>query len=1014
MTDQKRAPSTDPGLCFERFRLDRANEELWLEERRVALKPKALTVLRYLLEHPGRLITKRELLDVLWEGVHVGDAVLKSHLRDIRDALGDDARAPRFIETLHRRGYRFVAPVTEEPTRTLVPIAPSAGDHGGPIASAGTAVEHFVGREAELSRLEACLRAARDGRMQTIFITGDAGAGKTTLARVFLESLDERTGLRLARGHCIEQYGAGEAYLPLLEALERLCRGEDHVRVLSVLRQRAPSWLAHVLPLLADEAGRARPANTNPERMLREMAEAILALAEEQPLVLLLEDLQWADHSTLQLIFYLVRRDDPARAMIIGTYRPRAAFQRQPDFGDWFRELASSNRCRELALTNLDSRALSHYLALRFPEHRFPPALIALLGEKTGGNPLFVSRIVDFWQERACLSLDGGAWQLGVDLVELARTVPQSLTRALERELDHLSDFERGVLEAASVVGIEFSVIAVAAALDVDVTRVEEVCAAWVRRGQFVHTAGQGEWPDGSVGLRCAFNHGLYRQVVQDGISAGRLSQLHRRVAARLEAGHATQLAGIAAELSMHFERSQQWSEALRCSFIAAGTAMSRGAPREAVDQLARGLGLVARLPEGQARVHSELQLQMMRGAALAMTRGYAAPGVDQAYARARALCAALGDRVTELLPVLGGIWRFYLVRGDCRTSGELSTQLFELACRQSDRNLRLEAQAMFGVGCWYLGRFGEARVLLEELLPALDVRERAAPQVPYGEDTGVLIQSQLSWALWFLGYPEQARRRADAAVAAARRLEQPFTLVFSLYYRCVLLQYRRDHAVLLTAADTVLELATEQGFSLFGAMATMLKGGALAALGDVPRGLAMFEEGWRAFSATGAGIAGPSWRSLWAELLSAAGRLDEASALLDEALAVAQRNQDHTWDPELYRLKGELSCHAAARGCANAGQAEELFARALELSRERGALPLELRASVSLARLWRDQDRHPEAHRLLQPVLERFEEGNETPDLIEGRRLLWDLDNVRPALPVLQTLSEVPRLLRR
>lgn len=987
-----RTPPSDTVLCFERFRFDCDNEELWLDERRISLKPRALMVLRYLLEHPDRLITKRELLDVLWEGVHVGDAVLKSHLRDIREALGDDAKTPRFIETAHRRGYRFIAAVREEPARRAAKGERSVADAGLSAGTERKGTENVVGRGPELSCLEACLGVALEGRLQAIFITGGPGAGKTTLARVFVERLHARGGFWIGRGQCIEQYGAGEAYLPLLEVLERLCRGTDHARILAVLRRSAPSWLAHVSPSSGPEQeARATSGSIRPERMLREMAEAIFALGAEQPLVLVLEDLQWADYSTLQLISYLVRRGDPARLMLIGTYRPHDVAQRSPDFGDMLRDLGRNGCCRELALLELDVQSLSEYLAHRFPAHRFPAALVGLLREKTGGNPLFVGRIVDFWQERGGLAL-AETWQLGVELSELARIVPQSLTRALEAELDRLPDLDRSVLEAASIVGTEFSVMAVAAALEMDVLTVEERCAAWTRRGQFLHAVGHSEWPDGSVALRCAFNHGLYRQVVQDAIPGAKLSQLHRRVAARLAAGYAAEPAAIAAEISMHLERSQQWAEAVRALLVAAETALSRGAWREAADQLAHGLGLALRLPPGPLRVQLELQLQMMRAAILVMTLGYSAPEVVQVYARARELCATLGNRPGELLPVLGGIWRFHLVRGDVRTSNELSAQALSLAGEQVDADLRLEAEAMVAVDCCFSARFGEARGRLEALLPALEARGDTSPLVPHVEDTRVLVLSHLSWALWFLGYPDRALSRADEAVAAAERLQQPFTRVFSLYYRCVLLQYRRDNVALLAATEQVQELAARHGFSLFGVMATMLRGGAIAALGDVTNGLATFERGWDAFSRSGAGIAGPSWRSLWAELLAAASRVDPARRLLDAALAVAQANQDHVWDPELYRLQGELARHAAPGRSSSAESAEALLERAIRLARERGAAALELRASTSLARLWRDQGRREDAERLLSASLEPFEEGGQTTDLLESRRLLREL----------------------
>jgi DNA-binding winged helix-turn-helix (wHTH) protein len=293
-----------PFLVFPPFYLDLDNEQLWRGKRTIPLKPKTFAVLRYVVEHAGRLVTKDELLDALWPDVHVGEAVLKVCIREIRTALRDNAKAPRYIETVHRRGYRFIAPLTSaQPVSSSRFQVPSSKPVPTPYTLHPT--PPLVGRDAELRQLHNWLEQALNGERQLAFITGEAGIGKTTLVEAFLAQIAAREDLWIARGQCLEQYGAGEAYLPVLEALGQLCRGPGREGVLAVLNRYAPSWLVQMPALLSEaelKAVRRKAEGATKERMLREMAEAIEALTAERTLVLRFDDLQWSDHSTFDLI----------------------------------------------------------------------------------------------------------------------------------------------------------------------------------------------------------------------------------------------------------------------------------------------------------------------------------------------------------------------------------------------------------------------------------------------------------------------------------------------------------------------------------------------------------------------------------------------------------------------------------------------------------------------------------------------------------------------------------------
>src|SRR5262245_5174776 len=360
-------------LLFADLQIDLANEQVWRGKQALKLTPTAFALLRYLVEHAGRLVTKDELLQAVWPETAVTEGVLTTHVRQIRQALEDNPKAPQFIETVHRRGYRFLPAVTTQPV-------PSSDTQPSGLS---TRYSVLVGREAELEQLQEYLKKALSGERQIVFITGEPGIGKTTLVEAFLQglarsSLDEAkrnpgdgrgvspdfirattrrqtldTRLRIGRGQCIEHYGTGEPYLPVLEALGRLCREPDGQRLIEVLSQHAPSWLVQMPALLrpADlQALQRKTQGVTRERMLRELAEAMEVLTAERPLVLWLEDLQWSDVSTLDWLALVARRREPAQLLIIGTYRPIEVIVGNHPVKAVKQELQLHEQCIELPL----------------------------------------------------------------------------------------------------------------------------------------------------------------------------------------------------------------------------------------------------------------------------------------------------------------------------------------------------------------------------------------------------------------------------------------------------------------------------------------------------------------------------------------------------------------------------------------------------------------------------------------------------------------------------------------
>jgi DNA-binding winged helix-turn-helix (wHTH) protein len=414
--------------------LDLANERLWCGDQALALRPKTFALLRYLVAHPGQLLTKAALLEVLWPETVVSEVVLSVCVRELRQVLGDDARAPRFIETVHRRGFRFMG---------QLPTAPPAALHTSSPAS----LPLLAGRARELDALHGALASALTGVRQLLFVTGEAGLGKTTLVEAFLTALEEYGPLWIGRGQCLDQYGAGEAYLPVLEALGRVCRGPGGPEVVALLRQQAPTWLVQMPGLVraADlETLQRRIAGATRDRMLRELAEALELLTARQPLLLVLEDLHWSDYSTLDLLALLARRQEPARLLLLGTYRVPDVLQRGHPLSTVHHELQRHGQCTELPLPLLSEAAVAVYLATRFPDVRLPAGLARLVHQRTEGNPLFMVMVVEEWVRRGWLVPAAGGWTLRVEQATIASTVSESLRQMLEQQLvDDHRNFDR-------------------------------------------------------------------------------------------------------------------------------------------------------------------------------------------------------------------------------------------------------------------------------------------------------------------------------------------------------------------------------------------------------------------------------------------------------------------------------------------------------------------------------------------------------------------------------------------
>ena len=530
---------------FHTFRLDTVNQCLWRHrdagnDERIRLTPKAFAVLRYLVEHAGRLVTQEEFLDALWPETFVQPEVLKSHVLDIRHALGDDAKNPQFIETFPKRGYQFIAPITD--TSTPIDLAVELPSR------------KLVGRNMQLGELRDCLQNKLGNQRQILFITGEPGIGKTSLVDEFLRrTARDFAGVHIARGQCVEGYGGKEAYYSILEALGQLCVAPDGKTVVHALFTKAPTCLVQFPAFVNSkqrETLKREILGATRERMLREISEALETISSEQPLLLVLEDLHWADPSTVDLVSSLARRRTHAKLMLIGTYRPVDVTLAQNPLKAVKQDLLVHHLCREIALEPLGEAEVAEYLATQSEGAAVPEGLAGLIYRYTEGNPLFMVAALDDMRDQGLIAVENGTWQIRVPLERIDLEAPDSLRQMIELQIERLSTEEQRVLEVASVLTkFSLSVTVGAAVTNVEPDTFEELLEGVARRHQIIRRAGFRNYRNGPSPCY-EFVHVLYREVLYRRMGSARRKILHKRVAENTEALHVLGEADAAAELA--------------------------------------------------------------------------------------------------------------------------------------------------------------------------------------------------------------------------------------------------------------------------------------------------------------------------------------------------------------------------------------------------------------------------------------------------------------------------------
>jgi predicted ATPase/class 3 adenylate cyclase len=890
----------------------------------------------------------------------------------------------------------------ERPLQLYHVVQPS-GVRGRLEALAAThGLTPFIGREIELRLLGDHWRCVRDGEGRLALIIGEPGIGKSRLIHRFHEHIagTPHTWIEVTAAPFFQN----TPLYPVAENLRKVIsrRGDEsseeqlaQLESALVLAGLNPS---ETIPLIAPLLNMELPAKYRRSglsaehqrrRLLAVMVEWVVGLARVQPIVMITEDLHWADPSTLELIQMLVEQGPTPQLLLLCTARPEF---RAP----WTLKGHHTHiTLNQLSLRN--ARIIVEQLAA---QKGLSEETIEAVVERTGGVPLFVEELT-----RAVL--ESGDNNL------IRRVIPASLNDSLMARLDRLGPAKE-VAQLGALIGNEFSYELIQA--------VYPIPEQDLQRALGILTDAELLYANGAAPYATyLFKHALIRDAAYEALLRSRRKELHSRIAEILMRQFPDRVASSPELVAYHYTEAGLIPQAIPYWQRAGQSASQRSAYAEAISHLTKGLDLLKTLPDTSERVQYELALQIALGAPLIATRGYAASEVEHAYARALELCQQL-EGTPQLFPVLWGLSAYYSVRAELETSRELGEQLLRLAQSVQDPALLLEAHHALGQYLFFMGEFSSAREHFEQGIALYDPRQHSSLAFVYGQDPGMACLSYEAWTLWFLGYAGQALERSGEALALAQELSHPVSLAFALDFAAALHQLRREVRLTQERAEAAIALSSEQGFQYWLTAGTLYRGWTLAEQGQREEGTSQLRHGLDAFLATGAKLGQPYFLAQLAEAYEKGGKADEGLSLLAAGLATIDNTGERFYESELYRLKGDLTLaqprvrslgFSVKKGPEFTVQgstlrtlstyhrtptthveadAEACLLKAVEIARKQQAKSLELRAATSLAHLWQSQGKKGEAHQMLADIYGWFTEGFDTADLKEAKALLDEL----------------------
>ncbi len=850
------------------------------------------------------------------------------------------------------------------------------------------ALTPLVGREEELDLLLRRWREAKAGEGAVVLLAGEAGIGKSRIAQTLVERLggEEHARLRL---FCSPHY-QDSALHPSISQLERAAgfrRSDSDAQKLARLEAAlapATSDLADAVPLLAALLGIPtsdcyKPLNLTPqqrkERTLAALMGQVERLAALRPMLLVIEDVHWADPTSLELIDLVVERASRLRLLAVITFRPEFA-------SPW----AGRLRTTPLTVGRLPARQCAEIIAGVIQGKTLPRATVGEILERADGVPLFVEELTKAVIESGA-SAPAGAHDSGAERLP-APAIPMTLRASLLARLDRLTPPAREAAQIGAALGRRFSHALIAAVAAMPQHLLDEALARLVSAELIWR---RGSPPDAEY----TFKHALVQDAAYGTLLREPRRALHAHIAETLEhqfvdlaESRPEMLAHHCTEAGLIAKAASLWGRAGQLS-------LTQSALKEAAQQLARALGQIASLPGTTALRAEQIKLQIALANALMHTKGYAAPETKAALDRARTLveqAEALGEPQEDpllLLSVLHGVWVATHVAFDGEAVRDLAVAFMALVEKKDETFPLVLGHRVMGTSLLYLGDIAESLAHFNRALALYDPAAHRPLATRFGHDVGVAILSNRPLALWLLGYPEAAVRDCEDALGGARDLGQSASYMYGLTRIASVHLVAGNYAAAAAQCRELIALAEETDGSYWKAAGTMIEGCLFALTGEEAAAIPLILSGMAAAQSAGAKLRLPWNLSCLARAYAGLGKLDDARCCLDEAMAAMATTRE-TWQrSDLHRIAGEL---ALLGPVPDAARAEALFEQALAVARGQQARSWELRAAASLARLWRDQGKRRQGYALLAPILGGFTEGFDAPDLRDAKALMAEL----------------------
>lgn len=927
-----------------------------------------------------------------------------------------------------------------------VSILPSLKTTGIQISPASAQRDIFVGRETELEKLNSFLEKTLEGNGRVVFVTGSLGSGKTALIDEFVRcAMQTHRTLIPTMGRCSTYTGIGDPYLPFLEIIGLLTGDieakfssglitKQHARRLWALlpdaiqvvveigsdllnrmvpgaalvnRARAVAhghepWLDKLEELVENHQADQYGENLPQMDLFEQFTRVLLALARRHPLILFVDDLQWADAGSISLLFHLGRHLRGSRILVVGAYRseelalgrnggqhPLAplVLEFQHDFNEVNIDLDQSEG-RDFVEAFLANEP--NCLSLAFHETLF---------RQTSGQALFTIELMQSLQERGELIRDECGRLVEGDKLSWDK-LPMRVEAVIAERMGRLPQKLRRILEVASVEGEEFTAEVVASVLNIGEGKLVQQLSEQLDRKHHLVAATQFRRLDGKRVSRYHFRHHLYQTYLYfsllDEIERVYLHEAVGQTLERYFQALPEQIDVLAVQLAWHFQEAGLLNKAIDYLMRSGKRAECLSASGEAIMHLRHALDLCHRLPDTNERTQTELALSMALGAQLIASGGYSSVEVEQLYTRVGQLCHDINKDLVDphkaaevLIPVLLGLGAYYGHRAKYQAAREIYDQIFTLAQAAGDPELMMLAHWGPGYLLVEMGEFLSARDHLEKALETYDPDKHQRLITIFTLDLGVSCLSWLSCALFFLGYPDQALRRSGEAIVLARQISHPFTLAVALAVASLLHSWMLDGEGTQELADEAIEICREKGFSFWLSVTSAFWGLAQAWQGKYKEGIRQMREGERAWRASGAIIGLPEYLIVLAEVFGDAGQVEKGLSVLEETLEMINKSGETLYLAELHRIKGELLIELSHD---YQDKAEVCYHDAIEIARQQQAKSLELRAMTNLSYILARQGKKDEARELLQNIYNWFTEGFDTQDLKSASNLLKEL----------------------